>query len=520
MATAVEAAGNAAKRALGGWTRPQMVLAGGLAATVIVVAIAAYLLRPGRDFAPLFTGLAPADAAAVVAQLESRNEPYRLDDQGATVLVPSGDVYRLRIDLAAEGLPNQGTVGFEIMDKLGLASTNFDRQVALLRATQGELERTIDQIAGVRASRVHLVMAKEASLGEAGQPASAAVLVEMQPGAELSARSVQGIVHLVAASVPGLEPEAVTVLDQTGRVLSTANSTDEGTLLADSNLALQAKFQEDLQHRLDAFLTRIFGPGNVATQVAATLNFDRTTTVSDMFAAPGGGEEGLLRSIQELQSSMTGEVAGAGGVPGDSNFPTYPAVGGGSQNSSSTSTQSTRNYELNETKTTTQVAPGTVKQLQVSVVVNKPLTPQQEAQVQSIVAAAVGADPARNDVITVTSMPFDTSLADALAPEGGGTEAEAPAIPLWAYAAAGGGALLLVLLLIFLIVRRRSRRDEAYADLDPEELALLRSGELARHDLGGEAADEVEELLADVRGHARSRPDLVARTLRAWMAEE
>ncbi|MBX6351129.1 MAG: flagellar M-ring protein FliF [Clostridia bacterium] len=512
----VEKAVERARQATRGWSRPELVLAAGLALALAVSAALYLSLRGSSDYAPLFTGLSPADAAAVVSQLESQNEPYRLDDQGGTILVPRPDVYRLRIDLAAQGIPSSGTVGFEVMDKLGLAATDFDRQVALLRATQGELERTIDQIDGVRASRVHVVMSQPDALGRASQPATAAVLVEMEPGRALDARTVQGIVHLVAASVPGLAPERVTVLDQTGRILSTPSEADEATLAADGNLALEAKFERDLESRLTSFLSQIFGPGNVATQVAAQLNFDRTTTESDLFTAPAGSAPGagLLRSIQELQTSLSGQ-GGTGGVPGDSNFPTYPAVPGGTQTTNSTETQSTRNYELNEVKTTTQVAPGTVERLQVSVVVNKPLTPQEEQQVRDIVSAAVGADPARADVISVTSMPFDRSLLEGFGPsEAGGAPSAAP-IPVWAYGAAAAALLLLVLALV-LVLRRRRRP----AEVPDEEalLAMLRAREAEAE--GAKAPSEEEALLFDLREHARGRPDLVARTLRAWMAEE
>ncbi|MBE3590241.1 MAG: flagellar M-ring protein FliF [Firmicutes bacterium] len=507
-------AAEAVRKAFGGWTRPQAVLAAGLGAAALL-AVGAWLWLRGADGAmqPLFTNLQPADAAAVVQVLEGEHVPYKLDDNGATILVPAADVYRLRLELASQGLPASGSVGFEVMDKLGLAATDFDRQVALLRATQGELERTIEQIQGVARARVHIVMPKDTVFAGESQPASAAVLVEMKPGETLEARTVQGIVHLVAASVPNLSPDQVTVLDQTGRILSSAAAAADDTAGgAQDNMAVQARFQADLQSRLQDLLTQIFGPGNVVAQVSAELNFDRTTTVSDLFTAPTD-QGGLLRSITELRRSVQGQSTAAGGVPGDSNFPTYPATTGGNQTSSTTEDQSTRNYELNETKTTTQVAPGSVKRLSVAVVVNKPLDAQQQQQVEQLVAAAIGADPARQDTISVTSMPFDRSLLQALQP----SETTPPtgrAVPLWAWAAAGAAVVLLAAVWIVLAGRRRAARRRA----EEEALALARlEAQRAAEEQGTPAANGT---IHDLKTYSRERPEQVARALRVWLAED
>ncbi|MBX5476153.1 MAG: flagellar M-ring protein FliF [Clostridia bacterium] len=509
MTPAVEAA----RKMLARWTRPQLALAAGVAAAVVLALIAwSWMRRADAAMQPLFTNLQPADAAAVVQVLESQHERYELDDQGSTILVPAADVYRLRLELASQGLPSSGSVGFEVMDKLGLAATDFDRQVALLRATQGELERTIEQIQGVSRARVHIVMPKDTVFAGESQPASAAVLVEMKPGQQLEPRTVQGIVHLVAASVPNLSPDQVTVLDQTGRILSSAHAADDTASGAQDNMDVQARFQADLQARLQDLLTQIFGPGNVVTQVSAELNFDRTTTISDLFTAPTD-QGGLLRSITELRRSVQGQSTAAGGVPGDSNFPTYPATSGGSQSNSTTEDQSTRNYELNETKTTTQVAPGSVKRLSVAVVVNKPLNAQQQQEVERLVAAAIGADPARQDQITVTSMPFDHSLLDAMqasetAPTGG------RAVPVWVWAVAGAAVVLGAAAWIVVAGRRRTARRRA----EEEALALARLE--AQRAAEAQASPAANGTIHDLKTYSRERPEQVARALRAWLVED
>lgn len=480
----------------------------------LILALLVYTLfaRQNQEFVPLFSDLQPADAAAVVAALESRHIPYRLDQQGQTVLVPSQDVYRLRLDLAAEGIPHSGRVGMEIMDRLSLTSTDFDRQVSLLRATQGELERTLSQIQGVRQARVHIVMGKSSPLVGESIPASAAVLLEMQPGQTVTPKQVQGIIHLVAASVPGLQPEHVTVVDQYGQLLSAAAGSSVDLAGADHYLDLQARFERDLQERLQAFLTQIFGPGQVVTQVSARLNFDKVTTEEDLFTNPGDGQQGLLRQANEYRKEVVGEGP-QGGAPGDSNFPTAPPFVAGSGATRTTEENLQHTYEYNRTHTVTQVAPGTVRQLQVAVVVAKPLTAEQQAQLQQLVAAAVGTDPARNDVVTVTSMPFDRSVLDQFPPEEPVPSPQGIP-PLYLYGGAGAALLLLVLILW---MRRRAlarRRKEKEAE---EELRLLQE-EMQKN--GRARSIPTPTVDEDLKRLAREHPDLVVRTLRAWMMEE
>ncbi|MDI3269216.1 MAG: flagellar basal-body MS-ring/collar protein FliF [Bacillota bacterium] len=487
------------------------LVGGGLTLALLVYALFA---RQSEDFSPLFSDLQPADAAAVVAALDSRHIPYRLDQQGQTVLVPSQDVYRLRLDLAAEGIPNAGRVGMEIMDRLSLTSTDFDRQVSLLRATQGELERTLSQIQGVRQARVHIVMGKSSPLAGESIPASAAVLLEMQPGQTVSPKQVQGVIRLVAASVSGLQPEQVTVVDQYGQLLSGTGSGPVDLAGADHFLDLQARFERDLQDRLQAFLTQIFGPGQVVTQVAARLNFDRVTTEEDLFTNPDGGQEGLLRQASEYRREVVGQE-GQGAAPGDSNFPTAPPFVGGSGNTRTTEENLQHTYEYNRTHTVTQVAPGTVQQLQVAVVVAKPLSPEQQTQLQSLVAAAVGSDPGRRDVVTVTSMPFDRSVLDQFPSEE--APPAAPGIPpLYLYGAGGAALLLLLLLILWMRARARARRrKEAEAQ---QELLLLQEEMLKN---GRPQVMPTEpQVDQDMKRLAREHPELVARTLRAWMMEE
>src|SRR5215472_1952562 len=189
-----------------------MLLAGGGIYTVI-------RQQHEADFKPLFTGVAPEDAAAIVQKLKETGVEYRLPEGGGTVLVPSSKLAELRLKLAAAGLPKTGRMGFELFDKTNLGATEFTEHVNYRRALEGELERSITGLAEVEQARVHITFPKDSVFLDAQQPAKASVLVRLKPGAHLAAQNVQAINHLVASAVEGLSPDAVSVLDMNGNLL-------------------------------------------------------------------------------------------------------------------------------------------------------------------------------------------------------------------------------------------------------------------------------------------------------------
>src|ERR1044071_1386820 len=194
-----------------------------VAAVAALVGFGVYLLvhhQREADFKPLFTGLAAEDAAAIVQKLKETGIEYRLPEGGGSVLVPSARLADLRLTMAAAGLPKSGRIGFELFDKVNLGATEFTEHVNYRRALEGELERTIMTLAEVDQARVHLTFPKESVFLESQQPAKASVLVRLRPGAHLSPQNVIAVNHLVASAVEGLAPDAVTVLDMNGNLLS------------------------------------------------------------------------------------------------------------------------------------------------------------------------------------------------------------------------------------------------------------------------------------------------------------
>ncbi len=504
-----------------------------LVAAALGLAVLVAVAGRGPRFAPLFTGLEARDAADIVAQLEQDNVPYRLTGNGRTIEVPEPMVYRTRLALAQQGLPRNGVVGFEIMDRGGLGglgATDFDKRVQYRRALEGELTRTIQQIEAVEAARVHLNIPEPTVFVRDRKPASAAILLRLRPGATLDPAQVRGITHLVAATVEGLRPEAVTVLDDGGRLLTallpdTGGGGAGGGAVANNNLLVQQEFQKTLERSLQTLLEAVLGPGNVLARVAAELNFDSATEVQELFRPVTDGQ-GILQNLDRVEETFrgTGGAAAPAGIASNT-IPTMPAAGGEGTSEYNRSEDRSRPV-LDRISKQISVAPGAVKRLSVSVVVNKSLSAEQEEQLRRLVTAAVGLDASRSDQISVIGLPFDTSLADAVRqiqeqPPAG----PPPAGPSWLRYAVWGGAALLVLLSLIVAMRLGGRRARLESSRLAQELEALQQ-RLAQERAAAEARKQQavqaaqEELQSQVANLARQRPEEVAQIIRSWLSEE
>lgn len=494
------------------------LVAAGAVAAVGLLTWAALAARPPA-MAPLFTNLSPQDGAAIVSQLQHDHTPYRLADNGQTILVPRTQVDALRLQLAGQGLPSQGDVGLGAVLSLPFGATDFTRQVAYQQALQNELAATIQAVQGVRAARVQIVLPQSADFGGGGTPASAAVLVDLQPGVSLSPGQVAGITHLVASSVQGLDPSNVTVLDQSGQVLNGLAAGGQGAAglggvaaQASDDLQVEQQFDDQLQQRLQRLLDQVFGPGNVVAQMQSQLSFDTGMVQRQLFSPRGS--PAVLASVQRLQQTVSGQgPGGAGGVPGTTSNsfpPTYRSAASGAGTSSSR--QVTENFDVSQENDTTTVAPGALSRLSVAVVVNSPLTSAQARLVRQTVEAAVGYDAARRDQISVVGLPFNRSLLQALSQQPVGTgrlNVVHTVLPLLAV------AVPLLAVIAYLWRRRPAVAGEAAAP------ALAAEGEADA--LDGAVAGALQAAhLARMRTEAslRERPEDVARVIRAWLAED
>src|SRR6185312_2382625 len=233
-------------------------------------------------YAPLFSGLAPADANAVVDQLNSDGVTYKLADGGSTILVPQDQVYAERIKVSAAGLPSQGEAGYELLDKQGVMTSEFMQQVTYRRALEGELSKTIKSIDGVKTATVHLAIPEKDVFADDAQKPTASVLVDTGTRS-LTSGQVQSIVHLVASSVEGLDPASVTVVGANGKVLSTS---DDAAGAGSSDAAsATSTYETRLGNALQKMLDTVLGPNHAAVQVTADLDFDSTETKTQRYVS-------------------------------------------------------------------------------------------------------------------------------------------------------------------------------------------------------------------------------------------
>lgn len=504
-----------------------MCMAIGLAASIYAWATH---YAANSKYEPLYSRLDSRDASEIVQKLSQRKVPYKISSDGSSVLVPANLVHTTRLSLAGEGLPRGGAVGFELLDKISFGATDFDRRVNYVRALTGELTRTIREIDGVEDARVHITLPETSYFIAKSKPATAAVFLRLRPMFEISRLQVKGIVHLVSRSVEGLKPEDVVVIDLYGRLLSGDISGADGRpddRRQGANWEIQQSFQKELEMSLKALLERVLGHGNVEAMVSAELDFDQRTV--DRIQFQPAATEGVVRSIQELHETFKGSGVVPSGVPGvTSNIPQYQTQSTGQSDWQRRET--TKNFEINEIKERTVVAPGSVKRLSVAVVVNKVLDEASRQAIEKTVSAAIGYDAARKDTVTVTGIAFDTSLMDAIRKqmEDEKKAAETGRPSLWRNVAIGSGAAVLLSLLLILAARRgrsptrvpaaaRGRLDVTDAIATAAQVAAAQDTDERVHNPEAErrrrSRDEIEQV-------ARQHPENVAKLIRTWLHEE
>ena len=336
---------------------------GGLAAVVL------WSQRP--DYQLLYARLGEKDAAAVIGYLESQNIPHQVTAGGSAVQVPSNLVYKLRMDLAAKGLPSGEGVGFEIFDKGQFGLSDFVQRTNYLRALQGELARTIGQLQGVRGARVMIVQPENRLLlTEQGVKPTASVFVDVG-GGRLEIDQVNSIRHLVANAVQGLQPDQVAVVDNRGHVLSEELRQDPTLGTASSQIRYRQQVEDYLAKKVESMLAAVIGPGNAVVRVSAEIDTEATVLTQDKFDPEGQ----VVRSQTVTEdSTSSSESRGAGGAVGVSaNVPEKSGGAGEAARPVSTSEQSRKNrttsYEINHVTTNITRNPGTVKNVTAAVFV-------------------------------------------------------------------------------------------------------------------------------------------------------
>jgi len=482
--------------------------------TVLMAGAFGYLIFRGAstNYQPLFTNLSTDDTAAIVERLDENNVDYQLGGNGNTVLVPESEIYRLRLDMAAAGLPDQGVVGFEIFDNSEFGTTEFERRVNYYRALGGELSRSIQSISGIEFSRVQITPPEESLFLEEEKSATASVMVKLEPGYNMSAERVNAVQNLVASGVQDLPLSEVTIVDTNGNLLSQPSGSDNNQWSDPQNFAMQQEFESALKNDLNSLLTKVLGPNNFAVQVNANLNFDQRQAESKTYS-PVIDESGIVRSEEINTESQENGVSG--GAPGtDANIPQYQGEGTG-ENSSYERENTITNYEINERIEQHVYAPGEVERLSVSVIIDQETEEETINQIRNAVSAAIGYDEQRGDVLNISSMAFDDSLEQA-AQEAMLAEEEAARRQMYIY----GGLILLVLLLtsalIIYLYRKKPAADrgskiDLSVEEDEEEINLFEPDADQRK--RAKVKNELENMI-------HSDPENAAKLIRSWLIDE
>ena len=410
---------------------------------VLFVAIAVVGLVMGRqaEWRVLYSNLADKDGGAVIAQLGTMNIPYKYSDGGGAILVPADRVHDARLKLASLGLPKGTVSGFEMMESNRFGMTQFQERLTFQRGLEGELTRSIQSIGSVANARVHLALPNQNGFFRDQQKPSASVLLSLNPGRSLDKTQLAGIVHLVASSVPELDPTAVSVLDDSGKLLSKAHDGSGSGFNVDAEQLQYAQQLEQVYNRriLD-ILEPLVGAANVKAQVTAEVDFSQTESTTESHKPNLAQDTSAVRSQQTVEST-NGSTTTAAGVPGaTSNQPpaqssapingqpqALTAAGQSGGGNNSVKKESIVNYEVDKTVNVVKGASGVVKRINAAVVINNfvktddkgkvsstPLTDAQLEKMTALVREAVGFNKDRGDSVNLMNAPFATEKVEVI----------------------------------------------------------------------------------------------------------
>lgn len=513
------------------WPLPRKLATGGvLLISILLFALIIFQARTA-DQQLLYANLPMTDAAEVVTWLKNQKINYSLKNSGKDIWIAADQIYQTRLDLAANGLPNGGEVGFEVFDKQSFALTDYVQKVNHTRALQGELSRTISSLEPVESTRVHLALPEKRLFKNQQKNATASVIVTLIPGKQLDRKQVQGIIHLVAGSVTGLEPENVKVIDSNGVVLEREEQADDDRLLSVDMLTYQQEVEHRMEMRVQDLLDKTMGHSNAMVRISASLDFSKIEKTEELFDA----EEPVIRSEQIQQESNASEAAG--GIPGvQSNLQGNELgqpTGGPSSNKSSKIT----NYEISKTISKIIIPVGTITKLSVSVLVadkvsdgaegGPPLiTPRSEEEllaIENMVSSAIGLVNARGDVINVTSMPFVAPIDGELALEPPPANMLYQLIPFIKYALIGLAVLCIYFLLVRPVVKTMKGEVQAHyktvEQLEQEQRQRQQQLETPEEEEPEEIIEQVDDAVTSLRREVMHHHVPTAFILKNWIQE-
>ncbi len=504
-----------------------VVLASVLSFTLLI------MLANRTDYRPLFTNLTSEDAGEIVKKLKEAKTPYRIAQDGKGIMVPADRVYELRLSLASEGLPQGGGVGFEIFDRKNFGMTEFVQKLNYQRALQGELARTITQISGVEQVRVHIVIPEKSLFKDAEKPPTASVVLKMKGNKSLRDNEVQGVVHLVAASIEGMNTDNVTVLDSRGKILSKGGSgmADAGAKATTAMQETQRLYEKNLEERLQSLLDKVVGGGKSVARVSASFDFKQVERVEEKFDP----ETIAVRSEQrsEEKAGSSGASTGVPGVQtnlGRTTPGTAAGAGGGSKN------DETLNYEVSRSTSRTIEPVGALSKVSVAILVDgkyeevppgkdgkpvkpkyTPRSPDELQKIDALVKGAVGFNIERGDQISIQNIPFQDAGESTGTAESTKWWMNPFLLTLMKNLLIAVGFLVLMLFVIKPMINTlraaRPPRPDLLEAIVPESQEKMSASERAQ--LAMKMAEQ-QELMEKAKGN----PYQVAQILQNWLGEE
>jgi len=524
-------------------SRQKVSLMVALAATLSLI-VGMWLWGATPEYRVLYSNLSDRDGGAIIDSLQQQNIPYKFSEGGGALLVPADKVHEVRLHLASQGLPKGSLVGFELMENQKFGTSQFLEQVNYQRALEGELARSMQTLAAVQSARVHLALPKPSVFVKEQLKPGASVVLTLFPGHTLDPGQVNGIIHLVSSSVADMPAKNVTILDQSGSLLS-PNREGADTPLDPSQIKYVRQIEQDYIKRIEAIVSPLVGAENVHAQITADIDFSQAEQTAETFGPNQPPNQAAVRSQQSDESRNAGGQ-NPGGVPGAlSNQPPVPATApivtpasavsdAGSSTNPSQHKESTTNYEVDRTIRYTKLPVGSIKRLSVALVVNnrmvtdktgktasKPLSDGEKEQITALVKEAMGFNATRGDTLNVLNSEFNTEK-----------EAIVPEVPLWKQpemiSLAKDALRYLIILgiglyLIFGVIRPALKNFEAarkQAQEAKEEAA--REAETAHLEAVSHEPQQApyEQSLQGARILAQNDPKIVAAVIKDWVSKD
>jgi flagellar M-ring protein FliF len=493
-------------------TASQMVLVVSLAASVLIACLLLLGVFRSVTYVTLYSDLDSRSVSDVIDKLDEMSIPHRMTDGGKTVKVPSGDVYKARIRLASAGLPESGTVGYSIFDETSLGMTEFLQKMNFRRALEGELARSIMELSGVQAARVHVVIPEDHLFEEDKKVPTASVLVKLRSGSALTSGQIRGVTHLVAASVEGLTPDNISIIDYHGNLLTSNTTSDPLATLSSTQLELRKNVERYLEDKAQTLLDQSLGDGRSIVRVTAQLDFDQLEKTTETYDP----DNLSVRSEERIEE--TSEDA------------SVSAIDSSSTQNKSTVANTITNYEVNRTVERVVNSVGNIDKLTVAVLVDGnyqtvagaegvetlQYTPREADELERITALvknAVGFDDKRSDKIEVVSMQFDTRSMEK-------DQDRLDEIATRSFYMDIGKKVLLVIagLLIFLYGKRKIKKiAKAIKNYVPPLPSPPQSAQQA--EAPAVMQPQKSRLVDQMKKTAEERPDEIARVIRTIMTE-